>query len=638
MKTIYLLLLLGVSTPALAQQTGNNAVTQSEDAFGRAVGNERIGIYSNEEVRGFNPIEAGNNRLDGLYIDLGNIASPRLIAGSAIRVGYAANGTPFPAPTGIVDLQMEKFAGTRRISLEAEVETNPNFAGAIETQIPLVGERFGMALGVGFREADQVGGRNGSFVNYLASISWLPEKNSEINLFSGGFKGKGAEHATLHFPAGDALPPRQSRALQQTQPWAQNRNRGSVSGAIVKIPLGTFRLEAGLFHTTRAEPNLFATLQLGIEPTGFVRNSVVLADVGNYIHSNSGEIRLSRSYISGKVRHSFTASLRGRDQSRAFGGQQSISLGNSLLGIQDFRPKPQLSFGPNDKSHVRQFTFGLQYGLQTTSGNILNLAVQKADYRKHNNFASPGLRDTDTRAKPWLFSGTGAWAVLPRLKLYGGYVRGLEESALAPDIATNRSEAPPALRTRQMDAGLRFAVQPKLALIAGVFEIKKPYFGVDSNLRFANLGTVANRGAELSLAGTLGKGLTIVAGGILIDPKISGPEVAAGRIGPRPIGSSRSHGIFNLDWKPEGQDAWSFDLALDGNSSEMANRLNSFSTSGRININLGLRYRFAVGKGKFLLRGQVLNLFNSYDWRVNSSGGFTYTLPRNFTLHLIADF
>jgi hypothetical protein len=73
-KLIFIALLSG-SAPAYAQQASNNAVTQSEDAFGRAVGNERIGIYSNEEVRGFNPLEAGNNRLEGLYIDQGQITS-----------------------------------------------------------------------------------------------------------------------------------------------------------------------------------------------------------------------------------------------------------------------------------------------------------------------------------------------------------------------------------------------------------------------------------------------------------------------------------------------------------------------------------------------------------------------------------
>jgi iron complex outermembrane receptor protein len=142
----------------------------------------------------------------------------------------------------------------------------------------------------------------------------------------------------------------------------------------------------------------------------------------------------------------------------------------------------------------------------------------------------------------------------------------------------------------------------------------------------------------LSLAGTLAKGLTIVAGGILVDPKISGPEVDAGRIGPRPMGSFRKRAIFNLDWKPVGQEAWSFDFALEGVSPETANRLNTAETGGRQSVNLGTRYRFELAGSKFMLRGQILNILDHYGWRVNSSGGYSFSLPRTIYVQMIADF
>jgi iron complex outermembrane recepter protein len=189
-----------------------------------------------------------------------------------------------------------------------------------------------------------------------------------------------------------------------------------------------------------------------------------------------------------------------------------------------------------------------------------------------------------------------------------------------------------------MDLGLRYAITPRLALIAGLFEVKKPYFGVDAAARFSNLGTVANRGIEVSLAGTLAPGLTVVAGGILVDPKISGAEVEAGRIGPRPVGSFRQRAIFNLDWKPAGQETWSFDLALEGVSPATADRLNTTATNARSSVNMGMRYRFDLAGCKMLLRGQMLNLFNHYGWRVNSSGGYWFSQPRSAYLQVVADF
>jgi iron complex outermembrane recepter protein len=345
-------------------------------------------------------------------------------------------------------------------------------------------------------------------------------------------------------------------------------------------------------------------------------------------------VRLSRTWTGEKLRQSLIFGVRGRDEDRAFGGQQRISLGSSQAGLQDFRPAPVIATGADDHSNVQQFIFGLQYSLLTKGGSGVNVAVQKAKYRKRTDFAAANVPDAVVRDAPWLYSLNGAVALTPKLTVYGGYVRGQEDSAVAPDIAVNRSEAPPALRTRQMDAGVRYALTPKLTLIAGAFDIRKPFFGINSALRFTSLGDVSNRGLELSLAGSIAKGLTVVAGGILVDPVIHGGELD----GKRPTSSFKQRGIFNLDWRPGGDGPWSFDIAYDGTSSQAANQLNTFGTGERSALNLGTRYRFAIGESHVLLRAQLLNAFNSYGWRVNSGGGFAFTLPRSVFVHVIADF
>ncbi|HEY0629610.1 MAG TPA: TonB-dependent receptor, partial [Sphingomicrobium sp.] len=100
-----------LASPAFAQRTGENAVTAADDAFGTSVGNETIGLYSVDEVRGFSPAAAGNIRIDGLYLGGIVINNPRIQAGSNVRVGLSAQGYPFPAPTGIVELSIRP-AGT----------------------------------------------------------------------------------------------------------------------------------------------------------------------------------------------------------------------------------------------------------------------------------------------------------------------------------------------------------------------------------------------------------------------------------------------------------------------------------------------------------------------------------------------
>ena len=55
--------------PAYGQRASENAVTAAQDVFGTTVGNETIGIYTDDDVRGYSPIQAGNIRIDGLYFD-----------------------------------------------------------------------------------------------------------------------------------------------------------------------------------------------------------------------------------------------------------------------------------------------------------------------------------------------------------------------------------------------------------------------------------------------------------------------------------------------------------------------------------------------------------------------------------------
>jgi iron complex outermembrane receptor protein len=63
------LLSIVAARSAHAQRASENAVTQADDAFGTTIGSEKIGIYNEDDVRGFSPIQAGNARIEGLYVD-----------------------------------------------------------------------------------------------------------------------------------------------------------------------------------------------------------------------------------------------------------------------------------------------------------------------------------------------------------------------------------------------------------------------------------------------------------------------------------------------------------------------------------------------------------------------------------------
>lgn len=55
-------------------------------------------------------------------------------------------------------------------------------------------------------------------------------------------------------------------------------------------------------------------------------------------------------------------------------------------------------------------------------------------------------------------------------------------------------------------------------------------------------------------------------------------------------------------------------------------------------LDAGLRYRFHIGETPALLRFQVTNLTNEFDWKVVSSGAFESNTRRTATLFLTVDF
>lgn len=50
---------------AAGSRAAENAVRQAGDAFGTTIGQEEIGLYSSDDVRGFSPQAAGNVRMPG---------------------------------------------------------------------------------------------------------------------------------------------------------------------------------------------------------------------------------------------------------------------------------------------------------------------------------------------------------------------------------------------------------------------------------------------------------------------------------------------------------------------------------------------------------------------------------------------
>lgn len=629
------------ATAARAQRATENAVTKAEDAFGTQIGNENVGLYGTQSARGFSPEQAGNLRIEGLYFDQQARFGNRISRGTIMRVGLSALSYPFPAPTGIGDIQLrlpgDEAQGSAAISY-AYPTGQPQASVSADAEVPVIPGTFavGLSLSAYRRVAEWRGGNDG--VNAGATTRWTPNENLEvISLMTLNYQLRDEDTQPLILTGGAYLPPEIDRDVFTTQKWADHATKDANYGVIVRggLPDG-WRLQVGAFRSAREEARNVTLFYRTVQQNGAATLDA-FADPAQSRTSYSGEVRLSRTFDDGVRLHTVHVSAKGRNVARMFGGGSGAALGPTTFGVYTPLPEPAFTFGASSHDKARQLSPGISYiGYWPKVGDI-SFGIQKSFYRRH--VSQPNLPRASTESAPWLYNGTVTVFATDDLAFYSSFTRGLEESGIAPENASNRGEALPASMTKQVDGGLRYRISPRLTLLAGVFEVSKPYFDRDPANLFTTVGDVRHRGVEISLAGQPIPDLTIVAGVMLLQARVSGSTVDRGLIGAVPPGRTPQLVRFNANYAPPSWRGFSLESQIDYKGGAMANRLNTFKVPGAMLIDVGGRYKFTVLDSSASFRLQLQNITNAYGWSVTpSSGSFAYESPRRFSARLAVDF
>ena len=614
-------------------RAGENAVRQAGDAFGTTVGREEIGLYGSSEVRGFSPVAAGNVRIDGLYFDSVWLPNQRLRTTTIIRVGLSALGSPFPAPTGIVDFGLRSPGDKPAASLLLSINQWGNRSAEIDAAIPLT-SRFSLGLGGALFGDEFYNGTGAHFQQGAVTARWTPTDQLTIRPWLAISQGVD-ETGPTYLPAGARLPPRLPRRQFFGPAWPRYRGTGINAGTIIDWQAGPgWLLRAGLFRSLFDDARSFSHLLTDVQPDGSARR-LIIADPPMLFASTSGELRLSRTLADGPRTHIVHATLRARAGDRRFDGSDLIDLGATTITSPESRPAPGLTFGEQQRDRVRQWTMGLAYEGRWQGVGELSVGLQRSDYSKR--IGLPGRPPVATDATPLLVNVAAAVTVNSALSLYAGFVTGLEESGVAPENAINRNEALPAIRTRQFDFGLRWQMAG-MRLIAGGFEVRKPYFNLDPNNRFTALGDVINRGIEASISGPITPQLSLVAGAVLLDPVVTGDAVARGLTGPRPVGAIRRRIEAGADWRPGFAPGLSFDINVSHASRQIATVANDVSIPTRTLMDAGGRYAFKLARNPAVLRVQISNIGDFQGWELRGAGAYDLIQGRLLSAYLTVDF
>jgi len=628
--------LLSFMTPAHAQRAAENAVAASEDAFGTSVGTETTGLYSVGDARGFSPTQAGNVRVEGLYFDQQVKLNPRVSRGSTVRVGISAQSFSFPAPTGIADLHLRIPGDTPLVSGVVSYGPYFTYAAEIDGQYPIITDKLNVGFGVGVTRYDN----DNSSMNARWSFGGVARLKASDNAEFTGFWGYdedckyGPQPGV--FPGGAYLPPRYTLRRFYGQGWTEGDCRETNFGVLTRLNLpDDWTLRAGVFRSFNDIRKSFGDFFRNVQPDGTTTHFITALPAQDY-GSYSGEVRASKLYRQDHITHRFDFTLRGRDVERNFGGGQQFNFGLTRIGQRDFLPEPTFTFGPQSRDKAKQGTGGVSYDALWAGVGSLGLGIQKTFYDR--TIAQPAAAVVSTSASPILYNASASVIATSDLVFYASYTRGLEESGTAPADAANRNEAMPVSMTKQVDAGFRYALTPKLKLVAGVFQVDKPYFNVNAANIFGPLGTVRHRGVEMSVAGSLAEGLTVVGGMVLLQPRLSGEPVDRGLVGEVPVGPTPRSVLLNVQYGPKAWRGFSVNGQITNGSAQMARSDNMLKIPGWTQFNAGARYDFKVSEIPASVRLIANNLTNKYIWQVSSSGSFGVKSPRNFKVILAADF
>lgn len=621
-----------LSAPSVtAQQSDDNVVRNATDAFGLRVGTESIGLYDAGNVRGFSPDSAGNVRLQGLFISQQGSLSDRVVDATSIRVGLNTVGLLFPAPSGIADLSLRD---PDRTGAEMRVGIDPRTSPFMELDTAYVATdgRFKLSAGVSARP-DSNGAFGGDQRSWSAGFvpRWQVTEDVTVTAFADWDQMHDSEVVPNYLPDGPYLPPRVDRDVDHTLPWADWAFESENQGVIVDAGLmDGLTARAGLFRSVHRLPyDAFALLSVDQDRQG--RMLHVLLPATRYA-AWSGEASVAYEWVDGQTRQTISLAGRGLSKRSRKGGDVEVDYGPWAMDRRPDVVEPVLVFDqPQDRNEVKQHTLGLAYNLSWDGRLDLGAGVQKADYTK---IARPGTGgEARGGSKPWLYNAVAAWRFENGIIAYASYSKGLEESGSAPITAVNRNAVLPAVKTTQREAGVRTAVGP-LTLTSSVFDVRRPYDGVDAAGRYGFLGEVRHRGVEASLSGEPVEGLSVVLGAVLLDPEVRGDEVERGLIGRRPVGQSRLQWQASVDYAPGIVDGLSVDMTVDHSAKTTARGDNLADAPAYTLVDAGLRQEFGLWGQEASLRAQVQNLFDAQGFFVEGDGEYEPMVGRAWRLSL----
>ena len=625
---------------ALAQHASDDVIAVAEDAFGMTLGNDSVGIYNPNSVRGYNPQSAGNVRIDGLYFDQQAPLSNRIIDSSSIRVGIGESRYFFPAPTGIADFALRNST-TAQQNTTTVLSYGPYEARGVSVDgaLPLASTSISVPVGVSYQDsAPTLSGANQGYVAKVANFGVMPQWTSGENITLRTFVDwQNFSHSSTVpsvYLAGDALPPRIDHQFA-SQDWAAGQFIGTNYGLILNAKLAYhWSLAVGGFRSILDTRSSYSDLYLNTTSAGMSDHVVVgyPRQLGNSI---SGETRLIGHFVAGKWNHDIVFAVRGRTTRSEYGGSDEVDLGPANVTTIIQAPRPTFAYGNQTHDHTVIRGPGVAYNGRLKNSVEWTVGIQKEFYTKNVDSEKNAVsRLTDST---WRGYATCVFPVGTLSHVYFGYTQGWEDSGVAPSVSINRGEILPVSKTWQADTGLRIDLGRNSRLLLGVFQLNKPYFNLDSATQYRELGKQKAQGIEMSLTGQLWTSLHFNIGALIGGVQINGPDLSAQGISRYAYGQPHNQYVASVKYDLPVFSGLSVDAEVYHFGATPVSLDGRLTNPALTELAVGAKIRFKLGSADAAFRIQEQNLTGAYIWDTTLSPGFYQLPPRTIIANLIVD-
>ena len=352
-------------------------------------------------------------------------------------------------------------------------------------------------------------------------------------------------------------------------------------------------------------------------------------DVDVYDFRSEGEQRKVASWdasVAGRfnalgVRHDARFGLSGRSMRNDLPATQAYNyVGSTNIFTPVALPAdPSLTeLNTNSRERAVEGYASLQSDLSAQVQSFAGVRVSRLHRASERSDGSRAVAYDQTVTTPW--AGL-AWSPTSATMLYASWGQGAELEAVPnrPSRFVNYGEALPALKSKQVEIGGKWQLNPRMLLTAAAFSIDKPYaddVATTSGIprRVAGGKEARHRGVELAATGRLDEALSLQASLMLLDAKYT-RAVDPALVDQRVTNVPRSKASLFADYKVAAVPGLALNALATFESGKTATADGSVQLPSAWQLDAGVRYQIKLAGKSTLWRLNVENLTNRVYWR-----------------------